>query len=244
MEYMTLIGILIIVVGFALKLDVLAVVIVSGIVTGLVAGFDFVEILRILGDSFVNNRLMSIFLIIFPVIAIIERYGLKERAAYLIGKLKNASAGKVLSIYMVIRSIASALNVRIGGHVQFVRPLILPMSEAAAEIDKEKPLTEKEDEDIKGLSAAVENYGNFFAQNCFPASSGVVLIQGTLVGLGYKEITLSMISSSAIYIAVIAVILTIVQVLLYDRNSRKEKSIMTEFLGTFLPEFFYVLCGL
>ena len=170
MEYMTLIGILIIVVGFALKLDVLAVVIVSGIVTGLVAGIDFVEILRILGDSFVNNRLMSIFLIIFPVIAIIERYGLKERAAYLIGKLKNASAGKVLSIYMVIRSIASALNVRIGGHVQFVRPLILPMSEAAAEIDKEKPLTEKEDEDIKGLSAAVENYGNFFAQNCFPAS--------------------------------------------------------------------------
>ena len=222
MEYMTLIGILIIVVGFALKLDVLAVVIVSGIVTGLVAGIDFVEILRILGDSFVNNRLMSIFLIIFPVIAIIERYGLKERAAYLIGKLKNASAGKVLSIYMVIRSIASALNVRIGGHVQFVRPLILPMSESAAEIDKEKPLTEKEDEDIKGLSAAVENYGNFFAQNCFPASSGVVLIQGTLVGLGYKEITLSMISSSAIYIAVIAVILTIVQVLLYDRKLKKE----------------------
>ena len=222
MEYMTLIGILIIVVGFALKLDVLAVVIVSGIVTGLVAGIDFVEILRILGDSFVNNRLMSIFLIIFPVIAIIERYGLKERAAYLIGKLKNASAGKVLSIYMVIRSIASALNVRIGGHVQFVRPLILPMSEAAAEIDKEKPLTEKEDEDIKGLSAAVENYGNFFAQNCFPASSGVVLIQGTLVGLGYKEITLSMISSSAIYIAVIAVILTIVQVLLYDSKLKKE----------------------
>lgn len=222
MEYMTLIGILIIVVGFALKLDVLAVVIVSGIVTGLVAGIDFVVILRILGDSFVNNRLMSIFLIIFPVIAIIERYGLKERAAYLIGKLKNASAGKVLSIYMVIRSIASALNVRIGGHVQFVRPLILPMSEAAAEIDKEKPLTEKEDEDIKGLSAAVENYGNFFAQNCFPASSGVVLIQGTLVGLGYKEITLSMISSSAIYIAVIAVILTIVQVLLYDRKLKKE----------------------
>lgn len=222
MEYIKLIGIVIIVVGFALKLDVLAVVIVSGIVTGLVSGIDFIEVLRILGESFVNNRLMSIFLIIFPVIAIIERYGLKERAAYLIGKLKNASAGKVLSIYMVVRSIASALNVRIGGHVQFVRPLILPMSEAAAEIDKEKPLTEKEDEDIKGLSAAVENYGNFFAQNCFPASSGVVLIQGTLVGLGYKEITLSMISSSAVYIAVIAVILTIVQVLLYDRKLKKE----------------------
>lgn len=65
MEYIKLIGIVIIVVGFALKLDVLAVVIVSGIVTGLVSGIDFIEVLRILGESFVNNRLMSIFLIIF-----------------------------------------------------------------------------------------------------------------------------------------------------------------------------------
>ena len=72
MEYIKLIGIVIIVVGFALKLDVLAVVIVSGIVTGLVSGIDFIEVLRILGESFVNNRLMSIFLIIFPAIAIIE----------------------------------------------------------------------------------------------------------------------------------------------------------------------------
>ena len=50
MEYIKLIGIVIIVVGFALKLDVLAVVIVSGIVTGLVSGIDFIEVLRILGE--------------------------------------------------------------------------------------------------------------------------------------------------------------------------------------------------
>ncbi len=221
MEYVTLIGIVIIVVGFALKMDVLAVVLVSGIVTGLVAGMNFFDILDILGTSFVNNRLMSIFLIIFPVIAIIERYGLKERAAYLINKIKNASSGKVLSLYMIIRSIASGLNVRIGGHVQFVRPLILPMSEAAAETSKGSQLSENETEDIKGLSAAVENFGNFFAQNCFPAASGVVLIQGTLVGLGFKDITLSMISSSSLYIALIAVVLAIVQVTLYDRKIKK-----------------------
>lgn len=218
MEYIKLIGIVIIVVGFALKLDVLAVVIVSGIVTGLVSGLDIIEILRILGESFVNNRLMSIFLIIFPVIAIIERYGLKEKAAFLISKIKNASAGKVLCIYSVIRSIASALNVRIGGHVQFVRPLILPMSEAAADAAKKAPLNEKEGEKIKGLAAAVENYGNFFAQNCFPASSGVVLIQGTLVELGYKEVTLSMIASSSMYIALISIILTFIQVLWFDKR--------------------------
>ncbi len=84
-----LIGIVIIVAGFALKLDVLAVVLISGLVTGLVSGMSFVEILRIIGDSFVSNRLMSIFLISFPIIAVLERYGLKERAAYLIGQIKK-----------------------------------------------------------------------------------------------------------------------------------------------------------
>ncbi|MBS4795468.1 MAG: DUF969 family protein, partial [Clostridiales bacterium] len=122
-----LIGVVIIVLGFALKLDVLAVVLVAGIVTGLVSGLDFFHILEIIGTSFVNNRLMSIFLIMFPVIAIIERFGMKERAAYFIGKIKNASAGNVLSLWIVIRSLASAMNIRIGGHVQFIRPLILPM---------------------------------------------------------------------------------------------------------------------
>ena len=38
MEYLKLIGILIIVVGFALKWDVIAVVLISGLVTGLVSG--------------------------------------------------------------------------------------------------------------------------------------------------------------------------------------------------------------
>lgn len=217
MEYLKLIGIVIIVLGFALKFDVLAVVLTAGIVTGLVAGIDFVEILAILGESFVNNRLMSIFLVIFPVIAVIERYGLKERAGYLIGRIKNASGGKVLSLYMVIRSLASAFNVRIGGHVQFVRPLILPMSEAASEVCKGDELSEAEDDQIKGLSAAVENYGNFFAQNCFPAASGVVLIQGTLAGLGY-DVTLQGIALFSLPIAFITAIFTFIQVWLYDRK--------------------------
>ena len=217
MEYITLIGVLIIIVGFMLKLDVLAVVLISGIVTGLVAGIDIVEILTILGDSFVSNRLMSIFLIMFPIIAIIERYGLKERAALLISNIKNASAGKVLSIYMVIRTLASAFNVRIGGHVQFIRPLILPMSLGAAKASKNKDVNEKEEETIKGYSAAIENFGNFFGQNCFPAASGVVLIQGTLASLGY-EVSLQSIAVAAIPIAIITVVLSIVQVLVLDRK--------------------------
>ena len=219
MEYLKLIGIVIIVLGFALKFDVLATVLLAGLVTGIVAGMDIPHILSILGESFVSNRLMSIFLIIFPVIAIIERYGLKERAAYLIGKIKNASAGKVLAIYMLVRTAASAFNVRIGGHVQFVRPLILPMSEAAAKVSKQSDLSENEVEELKGHAAAVENFGNFFAQNCFAAASGVVLIQGTLSM--YKEVTLPSIARASIPVMVITVAFTFVQVFLFDRKVKK-----------------------
>ena len=219
MEYLKLIGIVIIVLGFALKFDVLATVLLAGLVTGIVAGMDIPHILYILGESFVSNRLMSIFLIIFPVIAIIERYGLKERAAYLIGKIKNASAGKVLAIYMLVRTAASAFNVRIGGHVQFVRPLILPMSEAAAKVSKQSDLSENEVEELKGHAAAVENFGNFFAQNCFAAASGVVLIQGTLSM--YKEVTLPSIAMASIPVMVITVAFTFVQVFLFDRKVKK-----------------------
>ena len=219
MEYLKLIGIVIIVLGFALKFDVLATVLLAGLVTGIVAGMDIPHILSILGESFVSNRLMSIFLIIFPVIAIIERYGLKERAAYLIGKIKNASAGKVLAIYMLVRTAASAFNVRIGGHVQLVRPLILPMSEAAAKVSKQSDLSENEVEELKGHAAAVENFGNFFAQNCFAAASGVVLIQGTLSM--YKEVTLPSIAMASIPVMVITVAFTFVQVFLFDRKVKK-----------------------
>ena len=53
---MELIGILIIILGFALKLDTIAVVVSAGVVTGLVAHMDIVQILSTLGEAFVTNR--------------------------------------------------------------------------------------------------------------------------------------------------------------------------------------------
>lgn len=223
LEYIKLIGVVIIVLGFMMKFDVLATVLISGLVTGLVSGLSFTEILAIMGQSFVNNRLMSVWLIIFPVIAIIERYGLKERASYLIGKIRNASAGKVLCLYMIIRSAASGANIRIGGQVEFVRPLILPMSEAAAEKAKGSQLSEKEEDSLKGLAAATENYGNFFAQNVFPVASGVLLIQGTLAEAGYGSATIYSVAQASYPICIIAIILTFVQVLRYDRKIKKAR---------------------
>ena len=74
-----LIGILIIIVGFILKMDTIAVVVGAGIVTGLVSGMSFNQIITILGNAFVENRYMSVFIVSLPVIGILERYGLRER---------------------------------------------------------------------------------------------------------------------------------------------------------------------
>ena len=217
MNLWILIGIVIIVVGFTLKLDVLAVVLTAGIATGIAAKMDFLEILGIIGKAFVDNRLMSVFLVSLPVIAVLERYGLRERSATLIEKLKNATAGRILGFYMVIRSIASALSIRIGGHVQFIRPLIYPMAEAAAKSHKEQELTEKETEELKSLSAAIENYGNFFAQNIFVGASGLLLIQTTLQENGYN-VSLKQLALFSIPMGIITIILTFIQVYIYDKK--------------------------
>ena len=222
MNFMILIGIVIIVVGFSLKLDVLAVVLTAGIATGLAAKMDILSTLEIIGKAFVDNRLMSIFLISLPVIAVLERYGLRERSATLIANLRNATAGKILGLYMIIRSVASALSIRIGGHIQFIRPLIFPMAEAAAKSHKQNELTEKETEDLKSLSAAIENYGNFFAQNIFIGASGLLLIQGTLQESGYN-VSLKDLSLFSIPMGIVAIILTMIQAYIYDKKIMSNK---------------------
>ena len=56
MEVIKLIGVLIVIVGFILKLDTLAVVVVAGLATGLVAGMSPMKILETLGTAFITNR--------------------------------------------------------------------------------------------------------------------------------------------------------------------------------------------
>lgn len=219
MNYWVLLGVLIIVVGFALKLDVVAVVLISGLVTGLIAGMPIVEVLDVIGKGFVNNRYMSLFFLSLPLIAIMERYGLKDRAAEAIQKMKSASAGGVVGLYILIRWAAAALSLRLGGHVQFVRPLILPMAEGAA--NKKVELSDKRLEELKGLAGAAENYGNFFGQNIFPVASGVLLIQGTLNQAGYA-VTNGEIAKSSILAGISMLILALVQCYLYERRLRKD----------------------
>lgn len=211
-----LIGVLIIIIGFIRKYDTIAVVLVAGIVTGLVGGLGFVEILGIIGSSFIKTRYMSIFLLTLPVIGILERYGLRERAAYLISRMKTATAGKVMSVYTLIRLFAAALSLRLGGHVQFIRPLVNPMAYGATH-NKYGRVGKQEEELIKGYSAAAENYGNFFGQNVFIASGGALLVVGTLEELGITVTPLE-VSKAAIPIAVIAGLMALIQNWIVDKR--------------------------
>lgn len=215
-----LIGILVVILGFVFKVETLFTVLVAGIATGLVAGMDIMDILNTLGQSFVDNRAVSLFIMTLPVIGILERYGLKQRAVYLIQKLGKLTTGGVFSIYMIIRQIAGALSIRISGHPQFVRPLVEPMAQAAAK-SKYKNVDIKDEEAIKALSAASENYGNFYGQNLFSGSSGVLLIASTLTGFGYAVSELD-IAKASIIMAIIAFLISVVQNYLFDKKLNRK----------------------
>ena len=72
---MELVGILVIIVGFALKLDTIAVVVAAGLTTGLVAHMSIGDILNTLGEAFVTNRTTCLFMLTVPIIGLCERYG-------------------------------------------------------------------------------------------------------------------------------------------------------------------------
>lgn len=179
-----LLGVAVIVVGFLLRIDAIAVVIIAAMTTALIAGVSFGDFLDEIGTAFVNNRSVSLFLLTLPMIALSERYGLKEQAVALIKRLNGLSPGRFLWIYTAVRQLTGIFGIRISGMVQFVRPIVQPMGSAAA--DENGLRTDENDERIKANSALAENIGNFFGQNGFVAASGVLLIAGTLTDLGYQ----------------------------------------------------------
>ena len=178
-------GILIVVVGFALRLNPMLVVTVAAVATGLIAGNDLVEVIELLGKAFNDNRIIAIVWIVLPVIGLLERYGLQQRASKVIRGIKAATAGRILILYLLIRQGAAALGLTsIAGHPQTVRPLVAPMALAAAEEQQRGELEEESEERVKSFSAATDNVGLFFGEDIFIAIGSIVLIQATLATYG------------------------------------------------------------
>ncbi|MDO8542752.1 MAG: DUF969 domain-containing protein [Opitutaceae bacterium] len=173
-----LIGILVVAVGFAFRFNTLLVVLAAGVVTGLVAGLSFHEIMTLFGKYFVENRYMTMPVVLMvPVIGLLERHGLQERAEMLIRRAAAVTAGRVLVLYCAVRQISIALGVNIGGHAGAVRPLVAPMAEGAARA-QHGALPEATVERIRAHAAAAENIGNFFGEDIFIAVGAILLMKG------------------------------------------------------------------
>jgi uncharacterized membrane protein len=204
-DFWPLIGIVIITLGLAMKQNTLLVILVAGLTTGLVSGMSIMDILSILGQSFTQNRYMSLFILVLPMIGILERFGLRQRAEALISSMKKATISKTLMTYLLLRKVTNGMGLNIGGHPSMIRPLIAPMSEAAAQKEN-GTLSDKSRQTIRALAAASENFGNFFSQLLFIGAGGLLLIKGVMTD-SQLEVSLETMAMWALPTAAVSFIL-------------------------------------
>src|SRR3546814_7704963 len=88
----------------------------------------------------------------------------RSHARTLIGRMKGATLGRLLTGYLLLRQAMAAVGLTsVAGHPQTVRPLVAPMAEAAAEA-RNDALTEDQREEVKAFAAATANVGLFFGE--------------------------------------------------------------------------------
>jgi uncharacterized membrane protein len=178
MNYWPLLGVAVVVVGFVLRRNPALVVIVAGVVSALAAGIGAGDLLALLGTAFINNRALLLLVLTLPVIGLLERYGLRERAREWIAGFRGLTLTRFLLCYLGLRQILSMLGLtNVAGHPQTVRPLVAPMSEAAAERSV-GALDDAARHRVRALAAATDNIGMFFGEDVFIALGAVLLIQG------------------------------------------------------------------
>jgi uncharacterized membrane protein len=222
-NYWPLIGIALVVIGFALKFNPMLVVTVSAIATGLIAGMDWHEVISTFGKAFNDNRIIAIVWIVLPVIGLLERFGLQQRAGAVIRGMRNATTGRLLILYLIYRQVTAAIGLHsTAGHPQTVRPLVAPMALAAAE-KQHGALTEDEAEQVKAYSAATDNVGLFFGEDIFFAIGSIVLIQQILSTYGYDLAPLEL-ALWAIPSAIFAFIIHAGRLILFDRKLGRRKA--------------------
>jgi uncharacterized membrane protein len=171
-----LLGVALVVIGFALRFNPLLVVTVAGIVSALLGGISPQHILEAFGSGFANSRSITIAFMVLPVIGLLERYGLQQRAKTLVSQAAALTAGRLLMFYLAVRQTAAAFGLTsIGGVAQMVRPVIYPMAEGAV-MRAHGKVPEQVTETIKAHSAAADTVGVFFGEDCFVAVGSVLLI--------------------------------------------------------------------
>ena len=218
---LTLIGVGIVIAGFALRQNPLLVVIVAAVATALAGGIDPVSIVTDIGRAFTENRYMALVWFTLPVIGMLEKNGLKERAQALIAKVRGATTGRLLILYLAVRQATAALGLTsFGGHAAMVRPLVAPMAEAAAEA-RYGALPDKLRYLIRAHSAAADNVGLFYGEDIFIAIGSVLLIKSVLAQYGIL-LTPLQIALWAVPTALFAFLIQSLRLVWLDRRLKAE----------------------
>ncbi|WP_437674626.1 DUF969 domain-containing protein [Sorangium sp. So ce131] len=218
---LTLLGVAVVVAGFVARINPLLVVAAAAVVTSLAAGMSPVQGISAFGKAFNDNRYVSLVWLVLPVIGLLERSGLQERARALVSRVKTATTGRLLLVYFVLRQLSAALGLTsLGGHAQMVRPLIAPMAEGASE-NRYGPLPDSARFRIRAWSAAADNVALFFGEDIFIAIASILLIKGFLEQNGIIVEPLQ-VSVWAIPTAVMALLVHGTRLLLLDRRLQRE----------------------
>jgi uncharacterized membrane protein len=185
MSLWPLLGIAVLVIGFAAGVNPLIAIVAAALTTGIAAGLSPLHLIAALGKAYDDSRYVSIIWLILPVIGLLEREGLQERARMLIARVRAATVGRVLIAYLALRQITVAVGLTsLCGQAQTVRPLIAPMAEAAAEVSI-GPLSAPTRYVIRAYAASADNVGAFFGEDIFIAVSSILLIKGFLQQSGF-----------------------------------------------------------
>lgn len=228
---LVLLGIAVVVLGFVLRANPLLVVMAAALTTGLAAawtpgvapeqmGQATIATLASFGKAFNDSRYVAVIWLVLPAIGLLERAGLQERARMTIAKVKAATVGRLLWVYLVLRQITAALGLlSLGGHAQMVRPLVAPMAEGAAET-RYGALPDKERYLVRSHAAAVDNVGVFFGEDIFIAVASILLIKGFLEQNGITVEPLQL-SVWAMPTAITALVIHSVRLYLLDRRLAK-----------------------
>jgi len=175
-----------VVIGFAFRRNALLVVLVAGLVTGIAAGFDLFQIVASIGKAFTANRSMAVGWLVLPLIGVLERAGLQERAQILVRSLRAVTAGRVLLVYPRTppgrigrrshvarrpRSDGPSAHRADGRSVRRARART-PSPRGCASISAR-------------TRAAADNIGLFFGEDIFVAIGSILLMKGFLAQSGF-----------------------------------------------------------
>lgn len=222
-NYWPLLGVAVVIAGFALRRNPVLVVVLAGLASGLAFGMRLPDLLALLGKTFVENRVLLLFLLTLPAIGLLEHFGLRERARSWIATFRGLTLARFQITYLGLRQLLSMAGLtHVAGHPQTVRPLVAPMSEAAAERTL-GPLTDKERDTVRASAAATDNVGLFFGEDVFMAFGAVLLIQGFFARNGIELEPLA-ISLWALPTAIAAFIIHSIRVRLLQRRLERERA--------------------